>query len=119
MAPLGLGLAALALGTVLVLLAIGSMYQVDRRLTSVAEATALEVLAQKSESSKSLSELANGFLARHPLYGLHEVQLLEASFADGKTVRIRLCSIWRPPIASYMFSDVGRVCSEGLARLGK
>jgi hypothetical protein len=119
MAPLGIGLSLLSLMTTLVILAAGSLYLSERRLTSVAESTALYALA-KSDSilNQSLPRYAGEFLETHPLRGLHQVSLLEASSTDGFTVRVRLCSLWRPLFDSYMFPEVGKICSEGLARRG-
>jgi hypothetical protein len=120
MAPLGIGLALLSLMTTLVILAAGSLYLSERRLSSVAESTALYALSKSDViSNQSLPRFAGEFLDMHPLKGLQQVSLIEASSLDGFTVRVRLCSLWRPLFDSYMFSDVGMICSEGLARRGK
>ena len=120
MAPLGIGLSLLSLMTTLVILASGSLYLSERRLTSVAESTALYALAKSDLiSNQSLPRYAGEFLEMHSLKGLHQVSLIEASSRDGYTVRVRLCSIWRPLFDNYIFSDVGMICSEGFARRGK
>lgn len=120
MAPLGIGLSLLSLVTTLVILGAGSLYLSERRLTSVAESTALYALAKSDViSNQSLPRYAGEFLEMHPLKGLDQVSLIEASSRDGLTVRVRLCSLWRPIFDSYIFSDVGMICSEGLARRGK
>jgi hypothetical protein len=120
MAPLGIGLSLLSLMTTLVILASGSLYLSERRLTAVAESTALYALAKSDViSNQSLPRYAGEFLEMHPLRGLQQVSLIEASSKDGFTVRVRLCSLWRPLFDSYTFSDVGMICSEGLARRGK
>jgi len=119
MAPLGIGLSLLSLMTTLVILASGSLYLSERRLTSVAESTALYALAKSDVTSNpSLARYAGEFLEMHPLKGLHQVSLIESSSRDSFTVRVRLCSLWRPLFDSYIFSDVGMICSEGLARRG-
>jgi hypothetical protein len=119
MAPLGIGLSLLSLMTTLVILAAGSLYLSERRLTSVAESTALYALAKSDPiSNQSLPRYAGEFLEMHPLKGVHQVSLIEASSRDGVTVRVRLCSLWRPLFNSYMFPEVGKICSEGLARRG-
>jgi hypothetical protein len=119
MAPLGIGLSILSLMTTLVILAAGSLYLAERRLTSVAESTALYALAKSSViSNQSLPRYAGEFLRVHPLKGLQKVSLIDASSRDGFTVRVKLCSLWRPLFDSYIFSDVGMICSEGLARRG-
>jgi hypothetical protein len=120
MAPLGIGLSLLSLMTTLVILAAGSLYLSERRLTSVAESTALYALAKSDViSNQSLPRYAGEFLEMHPLKGLQQVSLIEANSKDGFTVRVRLCSLWRPIFDVYIFSDVGMICSEGLARRGK
>ena len=118
LAPLGIGLASLALAAVLAVVSAGSVYLTERRLTSVAEATALSVLAQSAELT-DLENLAVSFLQDHPLTGLTGVRLIEASSRDSRTVSVRLCSNWLPVIPGYMFSETGIVCSEGLARRGR
>ena len=120
MAPLGIGLSILSLMTTLVILSAGSIYLSERRLTSVAESTALYVIANFQDiSSQNLARVAGDFLAIHPLQGLHQVSLIEAGSSDGFTVRVKLCSVWEPLFSVYTFSDVGMICSEGLARRGK
>jgi hypothetical protein len=120
LAPLGIGLAMVSLGTVLAIVASGSLYLTERRLTGVAESAALSVLLEADgKLSQDLSVLANRYLEKLPLRGLHQVTLIEASSSELKTVRVRLCSLWRPIFENYMFSEMGKVCSEGLARRGR
>jgi hypothetical protein len=109
-----------SLATVLAILAAGSLYLTDRRLTGVAESAALSVLVEADGNlSQDLSVLASSYLKKLPLRGPDQVSLVEASSLDMKTVRIRLCSLWRPIFENYMFSEIGKVCSEGLARRGR
>jgi len=120
LAPLGLGFALVSLATVLAVVASGSVYLTERRLTSVAESTSLAVLmAADGDLDRDLSLLARQYLSGLPLVGLYQVDLIDASSPDSKTVRIRLCSTWQPIFENYMFSEIGRVCSEGLARRGR
>jgi hypothetical protein len=120
LAPLGIGLATVSLAAVVAIVAAGSLYLTERRLTGVAESTALSVLMDSdSNLGQNLFPFARRYLSDLPLRGLHQVTLVEASSPDLKTVRIRLCSEWRPIFESYMFSEIGRVCSEGLARRGR
>jgi hypothetical protein len=120
MAPLGIGLATLSLAVVLAILSSGSLYLTERRLTSVAESTAIAVLIDSRDNlSQGLEPFARSWLARQPLRGLHQVEIVEVSSVDQKTVRVRLCSSSSPIFVSYMFSEIGRVCSEGLARRGR
>lgn len=120
MALLGIGLSLLSLMTTLVILAAGSLYLSERRLISVSESTALYALAKSDLiSNQSLPGYAGEFLEMHPLKGLQHVSLIEASSRDGLTVRVRLCSLWRPLFNLYIFSEVGMICSEGFARRGR
>lgn len=120
LAPLGIGLAMLSLTTVLLILASGSLYLTERRLTTVAESTAISVLIEaKGNLSQPLHPLAMSWLEQHPPRGLYQVELIEVSSVDQKTVRVRLCSSSRPIFANYMFSEIGKVCSEALARRGR
>jgi hypothetical protein len=120
LAPLGIGLAMLSLTAVLAILAAGSLYLTERRLTTVAESTAIAVLIDaKGNLSQPLSPIALTWLEQQPLHGLYRVELMEAISADQKTVRVKLCSSSRPIFANYMFSEIGRVCSEALARRGR
>ncbi len=120
LAPLGIGLAILSLTAVLAIMSSGSLYLTERRLTTVAESTAIAVLVEaKGNLSQSLRLLAGSWLEQQPLRGLYQVELQEVSSADQRTVRVRLCSNSRPIFANYMFSEIGRVCSEALARRGR
>jgi hypothetical protein len=101
LAPLGIGLAMLSLTAVLAILAAGSVYLTERRLT------------------QPLGPIANSYLAKEAPRGLNEVELVSASATDQRTVRVRLCAMWRPIFPNYMFSEIGKVCSEGLARRGR
>lgn len=120
LAPLGIGLAMISLTLVLAILASGSLYLTERRLTTVAESTAISVLIDaKDNLSQPLSSFATNWLQRQPLRGLHQVELVEVISVDQQTVRVRLCSISKPIFENYMFSEIGRVCAEGLARRGR
>jgi hypothetical protein len=120
LAPLGIGIAMLSLATVLAVLASGSLYLTERRLTTVAESTAIAVLIDaKGDLSQSLSPFARSWLEQQPLRGLDQVELIDVSSADQRTVRVRLCSSSKALFANYMFSEIGRVCSEALARRGR
>ena len=120
LAPLGIGLAMVSLAAVIAIVASGSLYLTERRLTGVAESTALSVLMESGGNlNQDLFLVASRYLSEIPLRGLNQLTLVEASSADLKTVRIRLCSIWQPIFENYIFSEIGRVCSEGLARRGR
>jgi len=120
LAPLGIGLAMISLALVLSILSAGSLYLTERRLTTVAESTAIAVLIDvQGNLAQPLSPMASRWLATQPLRGLHQVQLMEVSSVDQRSVRVRLCSSSRPIFENYMFSEIGKVCSEALARRGK
>ena len=120
LAPLGIGLAMLSLTAVLAILAAGSVYLTERRLTTLAESSALAVLVEAAGNlTQPLGPIANSYLAKEAPRGLNEVELVSASATDQRTVRVRLCAMWRPIFPNYMFSEIGKVCSEGLARRGR
>lgn len=120
LAPLGIGLALLSLTAVLGILASASLYLTERRLTTLAESTAISVLIDaKGDLSQALGPFAQNWLGQQPLHGLFRVELADASSVDQKTVRVRLCSSSRPIFPNYMFSEIGIVCSEALARRGR
>jgi hypothetical protein len=133
LAPLGIGLAMLSLTLVLGILAAASLYLTERRLTTVAESTALAVLidakgnlaqpltplASRWLGSQPLAPIASRWLGSQPLRGLFQVELVEVSSIDQRSVRVRLCSNSKPIFENYMFSEIGRVCSEALARRGR
>ena len=120
LAPLGIGLAMLSLTLVLAILAAGSLYLTERRLTTVAESTAIAVLIDvQGNLAQPLAPIASRWLGSQPLRGLFQVELVEVSSIDQRSVRVRLCSNSKPIFENYMFSEIGRVCSEALARRGR
>jgi hypothetical protein len=120
LAPLGIGLAILSLTMVFSILTAGSLYLTERRLTTVAESTAISVLIDaRGNLAQPLAPLASSWLESQPLRGLFQVELVEVSSIDQLSVRVRLCSSSRPIFENYMFSEIGRVCSEALARRGR
>ncbi len=119
-APLGIGLALLSLFTVLATASAGTLFLADRRLTTVAEATAL-ALATDNEiySASNLNLQARNFISSLPGNRLGNIEIVAVSVQEGSTIRVLLCSNWMNPIKSYSISETGKICSEGLARRGK
>lgn len=110
----------LSLTLVLAILAAGSLYLTERRLTTVAESTAIAVLIDaKGNLAQPLAPMASRWIVKQPLRGLFQVELVEVTSKDQRSVRVRLCSSSRPLFENYIFSEIGRVCSEALARRGK
>jgi len=110
----------LSLTLVLAILAAASLYLTERRLTTVAESTALAVLIDSKENlAQPLAPMASSWLESQPLRGLFQVELVDVSSIDQRSVRVRLCSNSKPIFENYMFSEIGRVCSEALARRGR
>jgi hypothetical protein len=72
-----------------------------------------------AEEEKLRKQIAEQLAAFGPLQPLLDDPQIEASSSELKTVRVRLCSLWRPIFENYMFSEMGKVCSEGLARRGR
>lgn len=120
LAPLGIGLAMLSLTTILAIVASGSLYLTERRLTTVAESTAIAVLIDaKGNLSQALGPIARNWLKQQSLNGLYQVEIVEVTSTDQRTVRVRLCSNSIPIFSNYIFSEIGRVCSEALVRRGR
>ena len=120
LAPLGIGLAMLSLTLVLAILAAGSLYLTERRLTTVAESTAIAVLIDaQGNLAQPLAPIASRWLGSQLLRGLFQFELVEGISIDERSVRVRLCSNSKPIFENYMFSEIGRVCSEALARRGR
>jgi hypothetical protein len=119
-APLGIGLAMLSLFTVLVTASAGTLFLTQKRLTTLAEATALALATDNQIVIEgSLLAQAEEFIAAVPESHLNKIQILNVSMQDALTFRVLLCVEWSNPLLSYSISDTGKVCSEGLARRGK
>jgi hypothetical protein len=119
-APLGLGLATLSLFLVLVLVSASGLLLEERRLTSIAESTALAIYRDSGlENPNQLESLAVSHLGSIAYWRNEPIEVVEATSPDGLTVRVRLCSNTKIILPIQLLSEYGKVCAEGLARAGR
>jgi len=108
-APLGIGLALLSLAMILTTVAASSLFLYQKRLLTLAEASAL--------FSASTSEPVQNFLAQANASKLGKVTIVKEQMLDGVTVEVRLCSIWHSPFALIGLPLSQVVCAEARSRL--
>lgn len=107
-APLGIGLALLSLATVLVFVSANSLFVLQRRLTTLAEATALSVATTSGSASDFLTEAG--------VSGFHNLKIASESSQDGITAEVKLCSTWQPPFRVLNLIGGQVICGFGAAR---
>lgn len=107
-APLGIGLSAILLATILTLVSANSLYLLRTRLNFVAEFAALSEVKYALSASDFLSATQNS----------GSVFVEDDSSIDLKTVEVTICSLWSSPVP--VLSQVGtlRICGHGAARGG-
>ena len=108
-APLGIGLALFSLAMILTTVAASSLFLYQKRLLTLAEASALY--------SASTAEPARNFIAQLKLTKLGEVMIAKEQMIDGATIEVRLCSIWQSPFAIIGLPLSQMVCAEARSRL--
>lgn len=117
-APLGIGLATLAIAALLTTTAASSAYLFERRLQSVSDAATIAVAAEvlATPNTYSATELTHRISAR-----LHQLgsgaSVARAFIQDGLTLEVQICELWRSPVPNPFGSPEGRVCAESKARL--
>ena len=109
-APLAIGLALISLVTVLMSVSAGSVFLLQRRLTSLAEFAAL--------SRVESGTLATDFLLETNPKGFYALTVVRDEVIDGVTSEVRLCSTWTPPLRVYFIFVSRQVCGFGAARAG-
>lgn len=120
MALLGIAFAMLALASTLVILSAGAVYLSERRLTWLAESTALSVLdSSEGNLGQNLNSYAEQFVGLYEGKGLRNIRVISVGTQDGKTVKVELCGNFEGLFGGYLFRVGAPVCSEGLARLGR
>ena len=107
-APMGIGLAILSLAVVLTLAAASSLFVMQRRLTTLAEASALAVSATGGTVQDFLSAAA-------PL-PFQNLTIANESMIDGLTAEVRLCATWQAPIKVIGIPLSRQICGFGAAR---
>lgn len=110
LAPLGIGLALLSLTVVVAAASATSLFLLDRRLSTLAEFTALSVVSN--------GESAEDYLARSAPVGFTNLTVAADSMEDGLTEQVTLCAIWDAPIKGMIPLPSRLICESGLARNG-
>lgn len=109
-APLAIGLALLSLTAVLMSVSAGSMFLLERRLTSLAEFAALS----RAATRMSVVE----FLREAKLEGYSGLTVTKDEVVDGFTSEVRICSQWNAPLPTFLRFEGRQVCGFGAARAG-
>ena len=107
-APLAVGLALISLITALMAVSAGSIFLLERRLTSLAEFAALS----RIESGMEVSD----FLLETQPQGFSLLKIEKDAMADGVTAEVQLCATWNAPLSGYFKFASRRVCGFGAAR---
>ena len=108
-APLAIGMALLSLAAILTTVAASSLFLFQKRLLTLAEATALFAV--------STSEPARAFLSQVTDTKLGAITVAREQIIDGQTVEVRLCSQWVSPFALVGLPLTQIVCAEARSRL--
>jgi hypothetical protein len=106
---LAIGLALLSLAAILTTVAASSLFLFQKRLLTLAEATAL--------FSVSTGEPAQSFLTQLKTSRFGQIAVAKDQIIDGKTVEVRLCAQWVSPFAVVGLPLTQIVCAEARSRL--
>lgn len=107
-APLGIGLAALSLAAILTFSAASSLFVLQRRLATLAEASALSAAANGGAVQEFLTIAS-------PL-PFQNLRIANESMSDGVTKEVRLCSTWQSPLKVIGIPLTREICGYGAAR---
>ncbi len=108
-APLAIGLALLSLAAILTTVAASSLFLYQKRLLTLAEATALFSVSTGQPAQSFLSELTNN--------KLNQITVAKEQIIDGRTLEVRLCAQWVSPFALVGLPLTQIICAEGRSRL--
>ena len=108
-APLAIGLALLSLAAILTTVAASSLFLYQKRLLTLAEATALFSVSTGQPAQSFLSELTNN--------RLNQITVAKEQIIDGRTLEVRLCAQWVSPFALVGLPLTQIICAEGRSRL--
>lgn len=108
MAPLGIGLGLLSLLTVLVVLAAGSLFVFQKRLTNFSESAVLYV-ASGAGTAKDFALSVWQLTAEN-------LSVKDELLSDGRTYRVTSCADWLNPLPISILPISFSVCSHAQAR---
>lgn len=97
-APLGIGLVALSLATILTFTSASSLYIFHRRLVSVAEFAALA----SASASASRGVSAGGFIRYSDATFTPPLWVIRDEIVDGATREVEVCGVWHSPIPIFV-----------------
>jgi hypothetical protein len=108
--PLLIGFLFFSLATVLVVVSATSLIIFQKRLTGLAEASAL----WGEQTGRSAEEFLGKLQDTH----FEMLSIKDDAEFDGHTRYVELCAKWQPPLVVPWVTDSAVVCSRGLARSG-
>lgn len=109
-APLGLGLAALSLSSIMIFSSVGSIFLLQRRLTSLSEFAALSGVRYELS--------AEDFLQESGVSAMPGLRISSDSAVDGVTRQVTICALWKAPLPTYIKLPDVEICGTGAARAG-
>lgn len=128
--PLVCGFGALALARILVVASATSLYLERKRLFTLADGAALvgaeaftlaDVRVTREGprvdlQPKQVRAAVNSYLAGQPIGGFEALHLDEATTLDGRSARVTVSAIWRPPVVSIFVPEGMRVAATAVSR---
>ncbi len=123
-APLAIGLALIALTVVLATSLASSMFLFQRRLSALADATAISVRQDIGQSVEPASKQSLQKMVEKRMYAFQSIVLSDlpdlavqsADMNDGLTLQINLCAKWQAPFEVSFLPSQAMICSESAAR---
>jgi hypothetical protein len=109
-APLGIGLFLFSLIFCLTTVSAVSIFIFQKRLTTLAESTAIFVAGDNGEAADFLN------LTGKPNFD--SLQLATNTAADQATVMAKACAIWRAPVVTVGDFAKTNICAQAAARVG-
>ena len=123
-APLAMGLALIAVAVVLATSLASSMFLFQRRLSALADSTAISVRQDIGQPTESASNRALQKLVEKRIFAfqtvvsseLPDLAVQSADMNDGLTLQINLCAKWQAPFEVSFLPSQALICSESAAR---
>jgi hypothetical protein len=128
--PLVCGFGALALALILVVAAATSLYLERKRLFTLADGAALvgaesfdladvAVTAHRPRVELEPAQVRSSvraYLAGNPIGEFESLHLDEATTLDGRSARVTVSAIWRPPVITVFVPDGMRIDATAVSR---
>lgn len=109
-APLGIGLFIFSVAFSLTVVSAASIFLFQKRLTTLAESTAVFVASGQGESVNFLEKVGK--------QQFEELRLWNSFAPDQSTVIVSACALWRAPVVTVDIFAKTQVCSRASARAG-